>query len=185
MLFNLFVNDIFYLFDNAKCDLVKLQTKLIHCLMYADDLLILSETENGLTKRLEKLSNYAKRWKLKISAKKTIILCTTGTQKISCDLRYSLYPYESIIILCTTSTQKISCDLRYNLCPYKLSIIILCTTGTQKISCDLRYSLCPYESITIFVYQWYTKNLMRLYTCSSCRNRFLSTSVLFHSATCS
>ena len=30
MLFNLFVNDIFYLFDNAKCDPVKLQTKLIH-----------------------------------------------------------------------------------------------------------------------------------------------------------
>ena len=29
------------------------------------------------------------------------------------------------------------------------------------------------------------KNLMRLYTCPSCHNRFLSTSVLFHSATCS
>ena len=41
MLFNLFVNDIFYLFDNAKCDPVKLHTKLIHCLMYADNLLIL------------------------------------------------------------------------------------------------------------------------------------------------
>ena len=59
------------------------------------------------------------------------------------------------------------------------------TSGTQKISCDLRYSLCPYESITIFVYRCYTKNLMRLYTYSSCRNRFLSTLVLFHSATCS
>ena len=74
MLFNLFVNDIFDLFDNAKCDPVKLQTKLIHCLMYADDLLILSETENGLTKSLERLSNYAKKWKLKISAKKTKII---------------------------------------------------------------------------------------------------------------
>ena len=74
MLFNLFVNDIFYLFDNAKCDPVKLQTKLIHCLMYADDLLILSETENGLTESLERLSNYAKKWKLKISAKKTKII---------------------------------------------------------------------------------------------------------------
>ena len=29
------------------------------------------------------------------------------------------------------------------------------------------------------------KNLMQLYTCSSCPNRFLSTSVLFHLATCS
>ena len=31
MLFNLFVNDIFDFFDKAKCDPVKLQTKLIHC----------------------------------------------------------------------------------------------------------------------------------------------------------
>ena len=82
MLFNLFVNDIFDLFDNARCDPVKLITKLIHCLMYADDLLILSETENGLTKSLDRLSNYAKKWKLKISAKKTKIIVFNKAGKI-------------------------------------------------------------------------------------------------------
>ena len=74
MFYNLFVNDIFDLFDNAKCDPVKLRNKLIHCLMYADDLLILSETKNGLTESLERLGNYAKNWKLKINAKKTNII---------------------------------------------------------------------------------------------------------------
>ena len=34
MLFNVFVNDIFYLFDNAKCDPVKLQTKLTQMYVY-------------------------------------------------------------------------------------------------------------------------------------------------------
>ena len=63
----------FGLFDNAKCDPVKLHTKLIHCFMYADDLLILSETENG---------NYAKKWKLKISAKKTKIIVFNKAGKI-------------------------------------------------------------------------------------------------------
>ena len=82
MLFNLFVNDIFDLFDNAKCDSVKLQTKLIPCLMYADDLLILSEIENGLNESLERLSNYAKKWKLKISAKKTKIIVVNKAGKI-------------------------------------------------------------------------------------------------------
>ena len=82
MLFNLFVNDIFYLFENAKCDSVTLHTKLIHCLMCADDLLILSETENGLTESLERLSNYAKKWKLKISAKKTKIIVFNKAEKI-------------------------------------------------------------------------------------------------------
>ena len=82
MLFNLFVNDIFDLFDNAKCYPVKLHAKLIHCLMYADDLLILSETENVLTESLERLSNYAKKWKLKISAKKTKIIVFDKAGKI-------------------------------------------------------------------------------------------------------
>ena len=64
----------FDLFDNAKCDPVKLHNKLIRCLMYGDDLLILSETESGLTESLGRLSNYAKKWKLKINAKKTKII---------------------------------------------------------------------------------------------------------------
>ena len=42
--------------------------------MYADNLLVLSETENGLTESLERLSNYIKKWKLKINAKKTKII---------------------------------------------------------------------------------------------------------------
>ena len=99
--------------------------------------------------------------------------CTSGTQKISCDLRFSLCPYMNPLqLLCTNGTQKISCDLHFSLCPYMNPLQFLCTGGTQKISCDLRFSLCPYESIIIFVYHWYTKNLMRLYTCFSCRNRF-------------
>ena len=54
----------------------------INCLMYADDLLILSETENGLTESLERLSNYAKKCKLKISAKKTKIIVFNKAGKI-------------------------------------------------------------------------------------------------------
>ena len=50
--------------------------------MYADDLLILSETGNGLTKSLERLSNYAKKWKLKISAKKPNIIVFNKAGKI-------------------------------------------------------------------------------------------------------
>ena len=99
-------------------------------------------------------------------------LCTTGTQKNSCDLRYSLCPMNPLQFLCTGGTRKISCDLRYSSCPYMNPLQFLCTSGTQKVSCDLCYSLCPYESIIIFVYRWYTKSLMRLYTCSSCLNRF-------------
>ena len=53
--FYILVNDILNLFDNAKCLLVKLYNKLIHSFMYADDLLILSETDSSV-----RISNYAK-----------------------------------------------------------------------------------------------------------------------------
>ena len=73
-LFNIFVNDIFDIFDDLKCCPVKLNNKPITSLMYADDLLILSETEDGLKESLQRLGKYAKQWKMKISAKKTKIM---------------------------------------------------------------------------------------------------------------
>ena len=74
LLFNIFVNDIFDIFDDLKCCPVKLNNKPITSLMYADDLLILSETEDGLKKSLQRLGKYAKQWKMKINAKNTKIM---------------------------------------------------------------------------------------------------------------
>ena len=45
-------------------------------------MLILSETENDLTESLERLSNYARKWKLKIGAKKTKIIVYNKAGKI-------------------------------------------------------------------------------------------------------
>ena len=42
--------------------------------MYADDLLILSKTEDCLTECLQRLSRYSHKWKITISAKKTKIM---------------------------------------------------------------------------------------------------------------
>ena len=70
LLFNIFVNDIFDIFYDFKCCPVKLNNKPITSLMYADDLLILSETADCLKESLQRLGKYAKQWKMKISAKK-------------------------------------------------------------------------------------------------------------------
>ena len=65
-LFNLFVNDIPDIFD-AGCKPVTICMESINCLMYADDLILISETEVGL----HKLDEYVKKWQLKINIKKT------------------------------------------------------------------------------------------------------------------
>ena len=61
LLFNIFVNDVFEIFDDLKSCPVKLNNKPITSLMYADDLLILSETEDGLKESLQRLGKYAKK----------------------------------------------------------------------------------------------------------------------------
>ena len=62
--------------------------------MYADDLLILSETEAGLNNSLQSLGKYAKRWKLKISQKKTKIM-VFNKQGRSIDLKLNNLVIES------------------------------------------------------------------------------------------
>ena len=72
-LFNLFINDIVELFDE-QCLPPTIGNQKINCLMYADDILILSETEEGLKRSLSKLEDYSQKWKLNVNVKKTKIL---------------------------------------------------------------------------------------------------------------
>ncbi len=47
---------------------------MVHCLLYADDLLILSETTQRLQNSLNKLSIYCKTWHLQLNIKKTKVM---------------------------------------------------------------------------------------------------------------
>ena len=69
-LFNIFVNDIVDIFDST-CDPLIMGECKINCLLYADDLILLSESEHGLQRCLDKLSCYAKKWQMRINIKKT------------------------------------------------------------------------------------------------------------------
>ena len=74
LLFDIFVNDIFDIFYGKECCPVNLHNKPISCLMYADDLFILSETEDGLTDCLQRFDRNSHKWKMTISTKKTKIM---------------------------------------------------------------------------------------------------------------
>ena len=70
LLFNIFINDIFESTDHK--DGVTLDNKnQFHALMYADDLILLSTSHNGLQKSLDGLYGYCERWKLQVNMKKT------------------------------------------------------------------------------------------------------------------
>ena len=84
LLFNIFVNDIDSIFDTTTCHPVQLHTTYLNCLLYADDLLLLSETENGLQSCLNSLENYCNQWKLKVNLNKTkVIIFSKGKKDFS------------------------------------------------------------------------------------------------------
>ena len=70
-LLNLFINglpDIFH----WSCTPVTINDTNISCLLYANDLVFLSEPQTHLQNCLAKLDNYTKKWKLDINFKKSI-----------------------------------------------------------------------------------------------------------------
>ena len=70
-LFNIFVNDLPDIFDST-CDTVLFGESKENCLLYAYDLLLMSNSENGLQQCLNKLHFYhSNKWKLKVNLKKT------------------------------------------------------------------------------------------------------------------
>ena len=72
--FNLMINDIPKLFDNS-CDPAELGNEKLNCLMYADDLVLLSTSETGLQQCLDRLQKYMVTCHLNINLKKTKIIC--------------------------------------------------------------------------------------------------------------
>ena len=84
LLFNLFLADLPDVFDKH-CDPVSINdvTKL-SCLMFADDLVLFSESESGLQRCLNQLQVYCDKWKLTINVNKTkVIIFNAGGHKIS------------------------------------------------------------------------------------------------------
>ena len=72
-LFKILINDIPKLFDES-CDPVNLGSRKLSCLMYADDLVILSTSEAGLQVCLNRLNEYAKNCHLLVNMRKTKII---------------------------------------------------------------------------------------------------------------
>ena len=81
-LFNLYLHDIGICFnDTNKTDPVNLEARSFNHLLFADDLLLFSESSSGLQNCLDKLYDYCEQWKLKINFSKTKIIIFSKGKK--------------------------------------------------------------------------------------------------------
>ena len=74
ILFNLYVNDFEANFLKSGCIPYELSTLSLFLLMYADDMVLFSESIDGLQSLLNELSNYCEIWKLSINVEKSKVL---------------------------------------------------------------------------------------------------------------
>ena len=108
-LFNLFTNDIPGTLLNSKMDPVKLFGREIPLLMYADDIVILSQSGKGLQHALDALGLYCKNWKLTVNIKKTKVVVFNSRVSSTADFRImgkiiertTSYTYLGIIFTCS------------------------------------------------------------------------------------
>ena len=73
LFFNIFVNDLHEIFDKA-CDPLNVNGWKVNSLSYADDLVLLSESESGLQNSLNKLEHFCNTWGLKVNISKTKVV---------------------------------------------------------------------------------------------------------------
>lgn len=74
-LFNIFMNDLPKYLNVSTSDIdVALNGRPVNCLMYADDIILLSKSPEGLQKKIDILNDYCNDWCLTINTKKTKVL---------------------------------------------------------------------------------------------------------------
>ena len=80
LLFNVYIDDIKDIFDSPCCPIDLFENPLSH-LLYADDLILRSTSNEGLSDCLEKLGDYCKLWHLEINVK---VRSLYSTQQVKC-----------------------------------------------------------------------------------------------------
>ena len=122
LLFNFYINDLPAVFSNQECDPITIYNENLNCLMYADDLVLLSTTAEGLQNCLNKLGDYCQKWKLRVNIDKTKIVVFNKGGKLlkKYSFRFNMkelemvksYKYLGIIFDVSGSTLEPSKNLR-------------------------------------------------------------------------
>ena len=72
-LFSIYLNDLNDCFDHL-CDPIKIHNTSISSLLYADDIVLISNSAEGLQRAMNKLGNFCQVWNLTVNISKTKVI---------------------------------------------------------------------------------------------------------------
>ena len=86
-LFKIFINDLPKYLENS-LDPVFINSRAIHCLMYADDLVLLSTSSSGLQAKIDILNEFCEDWCLTVNTQKTkVMIFNKAGRLINCNFK--------------------------------------------------------------------------------------------------
>ena len=130
LLFNLYINDIFDLIDNNTPVSPELNDKNpINVLMYADDLVMFSESEDQLQNNMSLLNDYCVNWNLDINIKKTKTMVFNRGNKLC---KTSIY-LNNKLIECVKEFKYLGFYISAKNCSFLKTIIDLKTKANRAI----------------------------------------------------
>ena len=88
-LFNMYMNDIPYLFNSMMYKPVQIGNISTNILLYADDMLLLSYSASGLQKCLNVLNVYCNKWQLRVNLAKTKIIVFNSRKQMANKFLYN------------------------------------------------------------------------------------------------
>lgn len=108
-IFNIYLNDLE--FPKENCDPATLLNESVSHLLWADDLLLISETSTGLQSCLNILGNYCKQWHLNINPTKSNVMIISKSKRTSQEnIKFNLNEHE---IAYTDKYTYLGCTLNY------------------------------------------------------------------------
>ena len=155
-LFKIFINDLPDIFDNS-CHGVEMGSYNLNCLLYADDVILLSKKEEGLQNCLKKLEKYCAEWCLDVNLEKTKVLVFDKTGK--------LYKTEF----------RFNGELLENVREYKYLGVTFCISGSFSVASSELYkkalkgifklksifgSTCPKSSVAFHIFDHTIKPIL-------------------------
>ncbi len=102
MLFTSFINDLAEEINNVGVG-AYIGEQQVSLLMYADDIVLISTNEDGAQKQLDVMSNWCKKWAMRVNAKKSQIIHVRNPQK----------PVSSVPLFCCGEELKYVKDYKY------------------------------------------------------------------------
>ena len=131
-LFNIFINDMSKIFENENNDPVKIIDSKVGSLLFADDLIILSNSEKGLQNSLNNLSEYCDKWQLTVNTNKTKSMIF---QNNCCKSPKSFVKYKNICIENVKEYKYLGCLINSN------GSLVNCTSDLTKKARKVLFSI--------------------------------------------